>query len=115
MNSLTFCEEIFLAVNNQLQKSMKNLAYLVAAQSEAPDFSYRTLGSGFEHRLGHGCLLFVSTGFVVLCRYRPCDGQIPRPGNPTVCRTIIKKSLLWPYASDGNDSKHAHICVHTTE
>jgi hypothetical protein len=36
--------------------------------------------------LGHGCLSLVSLCCAVLCRYRPCDGLITRPGSPTVRR-----------------------------
>jgi hypothetical protein len=48
--------------------------------------SARTLDRGFESRLRHGCLSLVFLCCVVLCRYRPCDVLITRPGSPTVCR-----------------------------
>jgi hypothetical protein len=25
---------------------------------------------------------------LILCRYKPCDGLITRPGSPTVCRKL---------------------------
>jgi hypothetical protein len=32
--------------------------------------------------------------FYVMCRYRPCDGLIARPGSPAVCRKIWLRSRI---------------------
>jgi hypothetical protein len=58
----------------------------MATRSDTWDLSACKLDRGFESLLGHGCLSLVFLRCVVLCRFRPCDGLIPRPGSPTVCR-----------------------------
>jgi hypothetical protein len=61
-----------------------------AARSEAWALDACALDRGFEFRSGHGGYSpLVSLRCAVLCRYRPVDGLIPRPGGPTVCRKLI--------------------------
>jgi hypothetical protein len=45
----------------------------------------RTLGSRVRIPLEAWMCVHVFLCYVVLCRYRPCVGMIPRPWNPTKC------------------------------
>jgi hypothetical protein len=80
--------------------------------SEVQDLSSHTLDHRFKSCLVHGCSSLVILCCVVLCMYRPCDKLITCPSSPTVCHTLIKIPLGWPYAPEGVTG-NIHTYIHT--
>jgi hypothetical protein len=61
------------------------------ARSETWALSSLTAYRGFVSRLSHAHLSLFSLYVIVLCRYRPCDELITRPGVPTVCGKLTSE------------------------
>jgi hypothetical protein len=65
----------------------------VAVWSEAWVLAGWLLGSGVRIPLKAWMFVRIFLCCVVLCTYRPCDGLITRPGNPTICLNSSRNLL----------------------